>query len=87
MTVTGRVHGNANINIQPQSTLTFMSDVTAAGQIIHNKHTNDPSSRTAGRIVYKGEHDSGALRPAQPERRAGQRSQGPRERQAGSLAR
>lgn len=60
MTVTGRVHGNANINIQPQSTLTFMSDVTAAGQIIHNKHTNDPSSRTAGRIVYKGEHDSGA---------------------------
>ena len=60
MTVSGRVHGNANINIQPQSTLTFMSDVTAAGQIIHNKHTNDPSSRTMGKIIYNGEHDSGA---------------------------
>lgn len=60
MTVTGRVHGNANINIQPKNTLTFMSDVTAAGQIIHSKHTNDPLSRTTGTIIYEGEHDSGA---------------------------
>lgn len=62
MTVTGRVHGNANINVQPQATLTFMSDVSAAGQIIHNKHTNDPSSRSiaSSKIVYNGEHDSGA---------------------------
>lgn len=62
MRVTGRVHGNANINLQPVNTLTFASDVTAAGSIIHNKHTNDPSSRTlsANKIVYEGEHDSHA---------------------------
>ena len=62
MKVTGRVHCNANINLQPGTSLTFMSDVTAAGQIIHNKHTNDPSARSLGasRIVYEGEHDSGA---------------------------
>lgn len=60
MTVTGRVHGNANINLQPQATLTFMSDVTAAGKIIHNKHTNDPSVRTAGTIDYQAKHVSGA---------------------------
>lgn len=62
MTITGRVHGNANINLQPQNTLAFMSDITAAGSIIHNKHTNDPSSRSfaSSSIVYHGEHDSGA---------------------------
>jgi len=58
MTITGRVHGNNNINLQPQSTLTFASHVTAAGNIIHNKHTNDPLVRTPGNIVYKGEHDA-----------------------------
>ena len=62
MKVTGRVHGNANINVQPVNTLTFMSDVTAAGSIIHNKHTNDPTSRTLtnSKILYDGEHDSSA---------------------------
>jgi len=62
MKITGRVHGNANINLQPQNTLTFMSDVTAAGSIIHNSHTNDPSVRSlkSSSIVYNGEHDSGA---------------------------
>ena len=62
MKITGRVHGNANINLQPINTLTFASDVSASGNIIHNKHTNDPSSRAlkANQIVYEGEHDSGA---------------------------
>lgn len=62
MRVTGRVHGNANINLQPGNTLTFASDVTAAGKIIHTKHTNDPSSRSlsANRIVYEAQHSSGA---------------------------
>lgn len=61
MTVTGRVHGNANIYLQPQATLTFNSDITAAGSIIQNKHTNDPSIRstTSSRVVYQAEHDSG----------------------------
>jgi hypothetical protein len=59
MKVTGRVHGNANINAQPVNTLTFMSHVTAVGSIIHDKHTNDPSVRATGssKIVYEDEHD------------------------------
>ena len=62
MKVTGRVHGNGNINVQPQNSLEFVSDVTAAGTIIHDKHTNDPTSRnlTNSKIVYDAEHDSGA---------------------------
>jgi len=46
MAITGRVHGNNNINLQPVSTLTFLSHVTAAGAIINNKHTNDPTVRS-----------------------------------------
>jgi hypothetical protein len=59
MKVTGRVHGNANINVQPQSTLTFMSHVTAVGSIIEDKHTNDPLVRdiSGSKIVYEDEHD------------------------------
>jgi len=62
MKITGRVHGNANINLQPQSALTFLSDVTASGKIIHDKHTNDPLVRStaSSKIVYEAEHDSGA---------------------------
>ena len=62
MKVTGRVHGNANINVQPVNTLTFMSHVTAVGSIIEDKHTNDPSVRTltSSKIVYQDEHDGNA---------------------------
>ncbi|MEY2408039.1 MAG: hypothetical protein QOF48_709 [Verrucomicrobiota bacterium] len=60
MTITGRVHGNNNINLQPVSTLTFQSHVTAAGAIIQNKHTNDPSVRSLGssQVIYQAEHDA-----------------------------
>lgn len=60
MNITGRVHGNANINLQPQSTLRFLSDITAAGDIIQNKHTNDPLVRSlaSSRIIFEAEHDS-----------------------------
>lgn len=59
MTVTGPVHGNGNIYLQPQNVLTFNSDTTAAGDIINSKHPLDPLVRTAGKIVFEGEHDSG----------------------------
>lgn len=59
MDVTGPVHCNASIYMQPQSTLTFHSDVTAVGKIVHDKKPGDPLSRTAGRIVYRAEHDDG----------------------------
>ena len=60
MNVTGRVHGNANINMQPVNTLTFESHVTAAGALIPTKHTNDPTVRDLSHssVVYHGEHDA-----------------------------
>lgn len=59
MTVGGRVHSNQEVYAQPVSTLTFEDDVTAAGQIIHDKKSGDPSNRNSGTINYDGEHDSG----------------------------
>jgi hypothetical protein len=60
MTITGRVHGNNNINLQPQNTLTFQSHITAAGAIIKNKHTNDPLVRSLAlsQVIFQGEHDA-----------------------------
>jgi hypothetical protein len=59
MTITGPVHCNANIFLQPVSTLIFQSDVTAAAQIIHDKKPGDPLIRNRGTIIYQAEHDSG----------------------------
>ena len=58
MTVTGPVHANTNIYTQPSATLIFQSDVTSAGDIIRDKKSTDPTSRTLGTITYQGEHDS-----------------------------
>jgi hypothetical protein len=59
MTISGPVHCNTNIYLQPQSTLTFNSDVTAVAAIIHNKKPGDPIVRSGGSIVFNGEHDGG----------------------------
>lgn len=59
MTITGPVHGNTDIYAQPQGKLTFQSDVTAAGRIIHDKKPGDPLGRSVGTIVYQAEHDGG----------------------------
>ncbi|MCX6903840.1 MAG: hypothetical protein NTW03_10275, partial [Verrucomicrobia bacterium] len=58
MTVSGPVHCNTNIYLQPQAVLTFQDDVTSAGYIIQNKKPTDPTSRTPGTVVYQGEHDN-----------------------------
>ena len=58
MSVTGPVHANTNIYTQPSAVLTFQSDVTSAGDIIRDKKSTDPSSRTMGTITFLGEHDS-----------------------------
>jgi hypothetical protein len=60
MNVTGRVHGNGNVNMQPVNALTFQSDVTAAGTIIPNKHTDDPTVRNLSNseVTFQAEHDS-----------------------------
>lgn len=58
MTITGPVHCNTNIYLHPGNTLTFNSDVTSSGSIIHSKMAINPASAGTGAIVYKGAHDS-----------------------------
>jgi hypothetical protein len=59
MTVSGRVHGNSNIWMQPNGcTLTFQSHVTAVGTLKNTKSPNDPSSRSAGTVTFRAEHDA-----------------------------
>jgi hypothetical protein len=60
MKVTGRVHSNSKIYMQPENTLTFQSHVTAADAIIHNKSPDDPQSRNTNnsKIVFQAEHDA-----------------------------
>jgi hypothetical protein len=59
MTVRGRVHSNGHLYTQPQKTLRFLGDVTAAGEIIHDKMPLDPSIRSNGTLIYEAEHDGG----------------------------
>ena len=59
MTVRGRVHSNGHLYAQPQATLRFVGDVTAAGEIIHGKMPEDPLNRSGGTIIYDAEHDGG----------------------------
>jgi len=58
--VTGRVHSNRSIYCEPdQRNLTFCDHVTAAQNIVHDNHPDDPESRTFGSVTYLGERDSG----------------------------
>ena len=61
MTVTGPVHSNYEIFLEPQATLTFQGDVTAAGNILNHKKPGDPLGRTRGSVVYAPgvQHDAG----------------------------
>jgi hypothetical protein len=59
MTISGPVHCNTNIFLEPQSTLTFQSDVTAVASIIPDKKPGDPVVRSSGTIDFQGEHDGG----------------------------
>lgn len=61
MDISGRVHCNYNIYAQPAAPLTFLGDVTAAGQIILNKKPGDPVSRTVSTTTFQGEHDAGVM--------------------------
>jgi len=59
MTITGPVHCNTNVYLDPYNTLTFNSDVTASGRIAEFKMPGNPmSSPGSGAIVYNAAHDS-----------------------------
>jgi hypothetical protein len=50
MTISGPVHGNANIYMDPQDTLTFSNITTAVGTNYQHQSPLDPSSRTFGTV-------------------------------------
>jgi len=54
MDVTGWVHSNADIYLQPAGALTFRKRVTAAGDIVHGKKAGDPVVRSPAAIRYDG---------------------------------
>jgi len=61
MNITGRAHGNANIYLQPPAPLTFLGDITSAGEIIFGKKPGDPVIRNVSSVTFNGEHDSGVM--------------------------
>jgi hypothetical protein len=58
MMIGGPVHCNATNYNEPNGvTLTFLNDVTAVGPILSHKKPGDPSTRSSGSIVFRGEKD------------------------------
>ena len=60
MTITGPVHCNTNVYLNPVNTLTFKGDVTSAGNIYLTPMPGNPLPDASGPIVYQGAHLSGA---------------------------
>jgi hypothetical protein len=54
MTVSGAVHGNANIYLDPQNGLTFSNNVSAVDQVYTNQSPQDPSFRTFSGVTFDG---------------------------------
>ncbi len=52
--VTGRVHANGEIYVEPDSDLTFESSVTAASDILFQRHPDDSRGYPAGSVDYAG---------------------------------
>jgi hypothetical protein len=56
--VTGRVHSNKELYVEPDSVLTFQSDVTAVNSILFERHPLDTRSAPGGSAVYQARKDS-----------------------------
>lgn len=59
MVVSGLVHCNTNIWMNPCGSLTFNSDVTASGTIYQGANPVSPLPLLGGTTTYRGAHDSG----------------------------
>jgi hypothetical protein len=59
MNITGPVHGNADIYMNPAGALTFNNDVTSSGTIIQGPNPAGPFPNLGGATTYRGAHDSG----------------------------
>jgi len=51
-TVTGRVHSNGQLYVEPDSSLTFLSSVTAVGSILFQRDPLDTRGSPSGSAVY-----------------------------------
>jgi len=56
--VTGRVHSNRELYVEPDSILTFQSDVTAVNSIRFQRHPLDSRNSPSGSAVYQARKDS-----------------------------
>lgn len=52
-TITGRVHSNKQLYIEPDNTMTFQSSVTAVGDIRFRRHPLDTRGSPAGSVAYQ----------------------------------
>lgn len=57
-TITGRVHANNQLYIEPDSLLTFESDVTAVGDILFQRDPLDTRGDPVGAVVYEAEKNA-----------------------------
>jgi hypothetical protein len=57
--ITGRVHSNGQLYVEPDKILTFQSDVTAVNSILFQRHPLDPrNTPPGGSAVYEAKKDS-----------------------------
>ena len=59
MVVTGPVHCNTNIYMDPAGSLTFQSAVTSSGTIYQGAYPLSPLGLLGGSVTYNAAHDSG----------------------------
>jgi hypothetical protein len=58
--VTGRVHSNKALYVEPDSALTFQSAVTAVGDILFQRAPGDSRSAPVGSVVYQSDETAHA---------------------------
>lgn len=51
--VTGRVHSNGKLYVEPDNALTFQSDVTSVKEILFQRHPDDSRGNPSGSVVYR----------------------------------
>lgn len=62
--VTGRVHANDHLYVEPDNALTFQSDVSAVTSILFQRHPLDTRGKPAGSAVYQ--HPELKVSPVSP---------------------
>ena len=62
--ITGKVHANNHLYVEPDNSLTFQSDVTAVTSILFQRHPLDGRGSPAGGVVYQ--HPELKVSPVSP---------------------